>query len=121
MRADGGISCGAGAASVPASSPVRTDGRLRCAARALAADIDAEGTRGLVDSSGRSTRDRLEAAGYVATFWAEGYALGSRTPNDALAVILGDESACSGLTRNGYDALGVAHVGNAYVVTLGAE
>lgn len=120
MRAAGGVTCGSSAASTPASTPVGADGRLRCAARALAADIDSEGTRGLVDSSGRNTRDRLQAAGYAATLWAEGYAIASRTPNDALGVILTDESACSGLTRDGYTALGVAHVGNAYVVTLGA-
>jgi hypothetical protein len=87
----------------------------------LATDIDAQGTRGLTDSSGRGSRERLQAAGYPATFWAEGYAIAARTASDALAVMLADDAACSGLTRDGYAALGVARVGTAYVVTLGAE
>jgi hypothetical protein len=121
LRAAGGVACGTNAPSSPASVAVRADGRLRCAARVLATDIDAQGTRGLTDSNGRDSRERLQAAGYAATFWAEGYAVAARTASDALAVMLADDAACSGLTRDGYAALGVAHVGTAYVVTLGAD
>jgi len=121
MRAAGGVTCGGGAASTPASAPVRAQGALWCAARVLAADIEGQGTRGLVDSSGRGTRERLQAAGYAARLWAEGFAIGSSSANDALGVMLADESACTGLTRDGYTDVGVARVGETYVVTLGAE
>jgi hypothetical protein len=121
LRAAGGVTCGAGAAATPASLPVRANGALWCAARVLAADIEGQGTRGLVDSSGRGTRERLQAAGYASRLWAEGFAIGSGSANDALGVMLADESACAGLTRDGYTDVGVARVGDTYVVTLGAE
>jgi len=121
LRAAGGIPCGSGAAAPPASVSVRANGALFCAARVFAADIEGQGTRGLVDSSGRGTRERLQAAGYAARLWAEAFAVSSPSANDALGVMLADESACTGLTRDGYTELGVARVGDTYVVTLGAE
>src|SRR5690242_1656874 len=46
-RAAGGVTCGSNAPSDPADSALRASGSLRCAARLLAADIDASGTGGL--------------------------------------------------------------------------
>jgi uncharacterized protein YkwD len=121
MRAAGGVSCGSNPSSIPASAPLRSNASLTCAARVLAADLDATGNLSLIDSSGRGTGERLQAAGYAANLWAESFALASASANDALAVMLADTSSCTGLTRAGYVELGVAHVGRAYVATLGSE
>ncbi len=121
MREAGGVTCGANAPSEPALTVLRFRGNLRCAARVLAADVDAGGARGLTDSTGRTTRDRLSAAGYADSIWAEAYAVDAATASDALAIMLGDESSCVALTRAGYADLGVGSVGEANVVTLAAE
>lgn len=121
LRAAGGIPCGANAAAPPASVPVRANGALFCAARVLAADIEGQGTRGLVDSSGRGTRERLQAAGYTPRLWADAFAISAASANEALGVMLADESACTGLTRDGYTDAGVARIGDTYAITLGAE
>lgn len=118
LRAAGGVPCGANAAAPPASVPVRANGALFCAARVLAVDIEGQGTRGLVDSSGRGTRERLQAAGYAPRLWAEAFAFNAPSANDALGVMLADESACTGLTRDGYTDVGIARVVDTYVLTL---
>ncbi len=87
----------------------------------LAADIDATGNQSLVDSSGRNTTERLAAAGYTQSLWSESFAIDTSSPNEALSIMLADPTSCVGLTRDGYTDLGVAAVGRAYVVTLGAE
>lgn len=121
MRAAGGVACGSGAPSAPVGTALRASAALRCAARVFAADVDATGAQGLVDSSGRGTEERMSAAGYAATRWGESFAVGSATANDALAVMLADQASCVALTRDGYSDLGVAHVGRVHVVTVGAD
>ena len=121
LRAEGGVSCGQNAPSVPAGTAVRASAALRCAARVFASDIDATGTQSLVDSSGRNTEQRMSAAGYVPKLWGESFAAGSSSPSDALAIMLGDQASCVALTRDGYSDLGVAHVGHVHVVTLGSD
>jgi hypothetical protein len=121
MREAGGVTCGASEPSTPVPTLLGQRGSLRCAARVLAADVDAGAARGLVDASGRSTRDRLAAAGYADTLWAEAYAVAAPAATDALAIMLGDESSCLALTRDGYVDIGVGSVGDASVVTLAAD
>jgi hypothetical protein len=120
MRSAGGVTCGSSGSSGPLSGVLAVSGTLRCASRVLATDIDQNGTRSLLDSSGRTTDERLSAAGYAPNLWAESYAVGSRTASDALAVMLADPPSCTGLTRDGYTDLGTARVGRAWVVTLAA-
>jgi hypothetical protein len=121
MREAGGVTCGASAASLPAPTLLRQRGSLRCAARVLATDVDAGSARGLVDASGRSTRARLAAAGYVDTLWAEAFAINAPSPTDALVRMLSDESSCLALTRDGYLDIGVGCTGQASVASLAAE
>jgi uncharacterized protein YkwD len=121
LRSTGGVSCGSNAPSVPAGVALRASAPLRCAARVFAADIDANGTQSLVDSSGRSTKERMSAAGYVPKLWGESFAVGSSTASDALAVMLADQASCIAVTRDGYTDLGVAYVGRVYVVTIGSD
>ena len=120
-RAAGGVTCGTNPSSSPAPAPLRASGSLTCAARVLAADLDATGAGSLIDSSGRSTQDRLAAAGYSPNLWAESFAFGASSASAALAFMLADPSSCVGLTRPGYTDVGVAHVGRTYVATLGSQ
>ncbi|MGC4086860.1 MAG: hypothetical protein QM756_02970 [Polyangiaceae bacterium] len=119
MRLTGGIVCGNASATLPGSA-LRLDPRLTCAARVFAADLQATRGQSLTDSQGRSSTQRMSAAGYSTSSWAEGFAFGEATGTAALNVILSDESACSGLTQARLIDVGVAHVGDVDVVTLGA-
>jgi hypothetical protein len=121
MREAGGVTCGDRASSVPAPALLRHRASLRCAARVLAAHVDRGAVRGLLDSSGRETRDRLAAAGYADSIWAEAYAVDASSATDALAIMLTDERSCVALTREGYADVGTGSVGAASVVTLAAE
>lgn len=117
LRIEGGVACGSGTPS-GSGSALRFDARLTCAARALAADANVTRDFGLVDSQGRSTADRLRAAGYAFQFWGEGIAAGARNAERALSLMLSDESACVGLTAPATVDVGVAHVGDIDVVTV---
>lgn len=121
LRSTGGVACGTNPSSGAASVGLRASAPLRCAARVFAADVDATGSQSLVDSSGRSTKERMGAAGYVPSLWGESFAVGSSSASDALAVMLADQASCVALTRDGYTDLGVAYVGRVYVVTLGSD
>ena len=61
MRISGGVSCGTGTPTQPAAA-LRVDGRLSCAARAMAADIASTRMTGLTDSRGRDTPTRMSLA-----------------------------------------------------------
>lgn len=117
-----GVGCGGGTLSAPVAR-LRFDTRLRCAARALALDLEATREESLVDSEGRSTLDRMALAGYAAGPWAEGFAFvtGDGDAAGALAVILGDPAICPRIVDQTYLDAGVGTSGDAYVVTLGAE
>jgi len=119
VRAAGGVSCGAGSPSQPASA-LRVDARLTCAANVHAADMHVTRVRSLIDSEGRDTVARLEAANYASSFWAEAFAITDQSAEAALDIMLRDEVACRGLTAAARDA-GVASVGDAWVIVLAAE
>jgi len=120
MRAQGGVVCGNQSAT-PASTPLRLDARLMCAARAFAADLDVTHSSSLTDSAGRNTSQRLEAAGYTSNTWGEGFAYNQSSGDSALSTILRDASACRGLTESSAADLGVARVGSVDVITVAAE
>lgn len=120
MRLQGGISCAGSAASVSGVA-LRFDARLSCAARVLATDLYATRLHNLTDSRGRTSPQRMSAAGYAPSVWAEGFAYGAASGSDALASMLSDASACSGLTNSRALDVGVAHVGDVDVVTVAAE
>lgn len=119
VRGAGGVSCGAGAPSQPAT-PLRLDGRLTCAANVHAADMDQTRVLGLTDSEGRDTVARLEAANYTQSFWAEGFAM-SQSAQAALDIMLRDDVACRGLTAAAARDVGVASVGDVWVIVLAAD
>jgi hypothetical protein len=120
MRLRGGVSCANMAAS-SAGSALRFDPRLSCAARVFAADLNATHSHDLTDSLGRSSTERMSAAGYAPASWAEGFAFGALNASDALASMLSDSAACTGLTDARLLDVGVAHVGDVDVVTVAAE
>jgi len=120
VRAAGGVSCGAGAPSQPAR-PLRVDARPTCAANVHAADMHVTRLRSLIDSEGRDTIARLEAANYAPSFWAEGFAITDQSAQAALDLMIRDEAACRALTAAAARDAGVASVGDAWVIVLAAE
>ena len=120
LRVQGGVVCGADAATAPAPA-LRYDARLSCAARALAADLDVTRQHSLTDSSGRGSSERMTAAGYSANTWGEAYWFGASTASAALSNMLSDLGACRGLSTAGLADVGVAHVGDVDVLTTAAE
>jgi uncharacterized protein YkwD len=119
-RAAGGISCGANPPSQPASL-LRLDARLACAANVHAADMNVTRVRSLTDSEGRDTVARLEGAAYTQSFWAEGFAMTNQSAQAALEIMLRDDLACRGLTAGAARDVGVAAVGDVWVIVLAAD
>jgi hypothetical protein len=119
-RAAGGVSCGGNPPAVPAPA-LRLDGRLVCAARVLATDLNATGMRSLLDSQGRSSQQRFTAAGYTSRRWGEGFAMQASSPSDALASMLADEDSCLALIDPDARDAGAAWVGDVDVLSLAAD
>lgn len=119
-RAAGGVTCGGDAPSV-AVGELRVDGRLRCAARLFGSDLAVTRSRALVDSLGRDSQQRMDAAGYAPRFWAEAFAFRASAPSDALSMMLSDAESCRGLMAANNEDVGVAHIQDVDVLTLGAE
>jgi hypothetical protein len=120
LRADGGVSCG-GASAAAAAPGLRYDARLVCAARVLAADLAVTRQLTPTDSEGRATDDRLIAAGYTPTLWADGFALDAADAAEALGLILADADSCTRLTDVSYTSVGVGGAAGVLVVTVAAE
>lgn len=119
-REAGGISCGNDPPSVPVSA-LRLDARLLCAARAFGSDLEVTRSQSLVDSAGRDTEQRLLAAGYASRAWAEAFTFRASSPNDALSIMLADDTSCRGLMAPSNQDVGVARIGDVDVASLGAE
>ena len=120
VRAAGGVSCGGGDPSQPAS-PLRLDPRPTCAANVHAADMNLTRLLSLTDSEGRDTVTRLEGANYAPSFWAEAFAMTDQSAQAALDIMLRDDAACRGLTAAPARDAGVASVGDVWVIVLTAE
>jgi len=121
VRAAGGVSCADSAPSQAAASPLRLDARLTCAANVHAADMNSTRVRSLIDSEGRDTVARLEAANYAASFWAEAFAMTDQSAAAALDIMLRDPAACRGLTATPARDVGVGSAGDVWVIVLAAE
>jgi hypothetical protein len=115
-----GIACGGGTPAPPVPVP-RYDPRLVCAARVLAADIEQTRARSLTDSAGRSTEQRMQAAGYNAVFWSESFALDATSSARALEIMLGDAGSCQRFADARYREIGVGSSGDVHVISLGAQ
>jgi hypothetical protein len=120
LRSEGGVSCASAAASMPVPS-FRVDPRLICTARVLAVDIDANGVLGLNDSMGRSSTDRLSAAGYDPMLWGESFAIDAHSAQAALEYMLAQPDNCTRLTDQRYRDVGAGVAGNTWVVTIASE
>ncbi len=120
MRLEGGVVCGSEPPTTPGLA-LRFDPRLACAARLLATDLNVTRAHSLIDSLGRGSGERLGAAGYRASLWAEGYNFGATSAERALELVLSDSTACKSLTLPGLVDVGVAHVGDVDVLTVAAE
>jgi uncharacterized protein YkwD len=79
--------------------------------------MDQSGERTLIDSLGRSTRDRLQLAGYDETRWGETFATSSSSTR-ALQAMLSSESACQELTAADLIDVGVGVSGDVAVITM---
>jgi hypothetical protein len=119
-RVSGGVTCGGDAPSEPASR-LRVDGRVTCAAVVHAADMNVSRVPSLIDSEGRNTADRLNAANYTPTFWAEAFAISDESAEAAVDIMLGDRESCRGITSPRAREAGVAAVDDVWVIVLGAE
>lgn len=119
-RAAGGVTCGSDPPSAKAGA-LRLDPRLSCAARVLASDIQTTRMRSLTDSLGRGSEERMNAAGYLDTQWAESFALQSSSATNAVNVMLGDSGSCPRLVDSSYQDVGVALVGDVSVLSLASE
>jgi len=120
MRSAGGIVC-AGAVPSQALPVLRYDPRLTCAARVLAADIEQTRARSLTDSAGRTTEQRMQAAGYTPVLWSESFALEARSSDRALEIMLSDQGTCQRFAEARYRAVGVGSAGDVHVMSLGTE
>jgi hypothetical protein len=120
MRVQGGVVCGSDAKTAAANA-LALDARLMCAARAFASDLNITHGGSLTDSVGRSTSERLGAAGYTTRSWGEGFAYNQGSGASALSSILRDAGACRGLTDPNAIDIGVAHTGSVDVITVAAE
>jgi uncharacterized protein YkwD len=120
LRTAGGTRCGAAAPSAAAAAP-RLDMRLTCAARVLAVDIAASRSLSVVDSQGRTTDERVHAAGYAPRNWGETLAIEADTALEARDLMLSDPQACTALLSPTFPELGVGSAGDVLVVTLSAE
>ncbi len=119
-RAAGDLAC----AGAPASSEqpsFRFDPRLTCAARVLGLHLFASRTLSLTDGEGRTTDERMALADYDATLWSESIALEARTSEAAFELMLQDPNSCARLASNVDFDIGVANIGDAYVITLGRQ
>lgn len=116
LRTSGGELCGGTEPSAPVSA-LRVDPRLLCAARVLAVDLATTGNLGLVDSSGRTSEDRLALAGYDFELWTESYGRGAG-PRGALDAMLSDADVCARLVASDYLEVGVGRADETSVVTL---
>ena len=119
-RAAGGVTSGGDTPSV-AAGELRVDGRLRCAARLFGSDLAVTRSRSLVDSLGRDSEQRTASADYAPRFWAEAFAFRASAPSDALSMMLSDAESCRGLMAANNEDVGVAHIQDVDVLTLGAE
>jgi uncharacterized protein YkwD len=119
VRAQGGVTCDADPPSAMLPE-LRLDARLTCAARVFASDVNTTRSRSLTDSQGRSTPQRLSAAGYDDNGWAESFAFESGSAGEALNIMLADSVSCPRLVGSSYLDVGVGYVGDANVLTLAA-
>lgn len=121
LRTSGGARCAGSAAANPAPA-LRFDPRLVCAARVWARDIDATRTPGPQDSQGRTTEERMMAAGYTARLWGDSFAVDANSAAHALELMMaGDSGSCARLTDADYTDVGVGGIGDTLVITIGAE
>lgn len=111
------LSCEGQPMSLP-QPELRLSPSLMCAARALAVDIEETRETSVVDSDGRDTQARLQLASYEPLLWADAYAIGAASPEDALRLMLQDLFNCTQLTDVDFADIGVAVSGDAYVMTL---
>ena len=122
LRADGGVSCVAGATGSPPSTPappLRLDPRLLCTARVLAADLAQTHARSLTDSAGRTSQDRLAAVRYTAQAWGESFAIMIDSPASALDAMLADADSCARLTDSAFTEVGIGSAGDAMALSIG--
>jgi hypothetical protein len=119
LRTAGGVVCGDAEPSAPAPG-LRFDPRLMCAARVFAADIEATGMASQLDSSGRSTQERLADASYASSWWAEGFAVDASDADDALQLMLADADTCARLVDPVHTDVAAGASGSVLVLTLAA-
>ena len=119
-RLAGSIACDSGASPEPAAG-LKLDGRLSCAARIKAVDQAETGTRGMLDSEGRTPPERLTLSGYQFSSWWESYAFAADSASEAYALLMADDDSCPELGSSAYSSVGIGNAGDVFVVTLAGE
>jgi len=119
-RTAGDLMCAGEPSSMP-QPELRFSPALRCAARALALDMEQTRSTSLTDSLGRDTPTRLQLAGYRQTLWAEAFAIEAADAQRALELMITDSFPCSRLASPDFIDVGLGVSGDVYVMTLGAR
>ncbi len=103
------------AGNFPATTPLRMDPALRCAARLHSADMAARDYFEHDDPDGGSPFERIEDAGYTWSTAGENIAAGSPDAAGTMAQWMGSDGHCSNIMNPGFDDIGVGyHPGGAY-------
>jgi uncharacterized protein YkwD len=105
----------------PAAAALRFDPRLLCAARVWARDLATGAEPAERDSQGRTTQDRLVAAGFTPTLWADGFAMDAQDASEAVQLMIADAATCDRFTDPDFDAVGVGVVDGVLVITVAAD
>jgi hypothetical protein len=115
LRARSDASCAA------AGTPLHVDGRLTCAARVLADEMQQGKAFSLIDSLGRDSVRRMQLAGYSPELWGETYFVADDSAQSIPARGSGVNEACLALRDSRYRDIGVGSSGQVSIVTLGRE
>lgn len=97
------------AGNFPATTPLRMDPALRCAARLHSADMAAHDAFDHAGDDGSSALERIAAAGYVSSTAGENLAAGSPDATGTLAQWMASDGHCSNVMNPGFDDAGVGY------------
>ncbi|MEV4945564.1 CAP domain-containing protein [Streptomyces sp. NPDC053755] len=87
--------------------PLRSDGRLRSAAQAHADDMAARDYYGHESPEGRKAGDRITAAGYAWSTWAENIHRGPKTPPEAMRAWMNSDGHRRNILNCSFKDIGV--------------
>lgn len=110
--------CNCGTVYFPPVDSVVWNQLLEQAAINHSGDLFLHDTLMHLGSNGSTPRMRMEAVGYVPTYWGENIASGYQTEVNAMAAWLKSEGHCKSIMKGAYKEMGVGRVGNFWTQLL---